>query len=486
MQLLNYITLGMALLAAAPSSQGNAQERTSNNISTHLSFGDFDGDALLDALELGSDGRMRVLRNTGDGDFEDITYRSGLAGLSGIRYVSMSDFDGDGSQDLVIASNAGVDVFRSRTDGSFAPVGMESGVQLQGAVRAEWTDVDKDGDPDLVVWTAKEKRVLRNEDGLFAGGAGLGGAKARPVNDQLSSIGRAASAGFGCAPALADLGDPGACLLASSVPTLGMLYPVSDQWFIDAASGNMGILNNSPQTKLDVQGSVRARIMGFRFPDLTLQTSADNPGPQGQIGDQGPTGATGATGPTGATGAEGDPGLQGGQGPTGPTGPVGPVGDNGATGANGVNGTAGAGYAGLKILMLGIAEFEPEDSNEPADRPSARRGIFIDDTNSNAPLVAAVSLPEGALISKMIFSYADFSSRGLRAELRRGTFATGNSFLLAGLSSIEVNAFGARSVDLAHTVSNAGVVYFVSVRPTTSWDGDILQLKSVHLEYTLP
>ena len=100
--------------------------------------------------------------------------------------------------------------------------------------------------------------------------------------------------------------------------------------------------------------------VGLRFPDGTIQYTANLTGPAGPQGPAGPAGANGldgTTGPQGPAGANGLDGATGPQGPagangldgaTGPQGPAGPTGANGLDGATGPQGPAGpAGANGL-------------------------------------------------------------------------------------------------------------------------------------------
>ncbi len=87
---------------------------------------------------------------------------------------------------------------------------------------------------------------------------------------------------------------------------------------------------------LTVNGLVESTVGGVKFPDGTMQATAQLVGPPG---------ATGAPGPQGIEGIQGDPGpqgIQGLQGNQGNPGPVGPQGIQGVPGTNGSDGSAGA------------------------------------------------------------------------------------------------------------------------------------------------
>jgi hypothetical protein len=85
--------------------------------------------------------------------------------------------------------------------------------------------------------------------------------------------------------------------------------------------------------------------IGLRFPDGTIQYTANLSGPAGPPGPQGPAGANGldgAPGPAGPQGPAGANGLDGAPGPAGPQGPAGANGLDGAPGPAGPQGPAGA------------------------------------------------------------------------------------------------------------------------------------------------
>jgi len=98
-----------------------------------------------------------LLRNKGDGTFEDVTEKAGLAGanLDFSFGVAAGDFDNDGRTDLFIC-NAGRNVlYRNNGNGTFTDVTTGSGLDRKPAdllsVCAAWFDYDNDGLLDLVV-----------------------------------------------------------------------------------------------------------------------------------------------------------------------------------------------------------------------------------------------------------------------------------------------------------------------------------------------
>lgn len=87
---------------------------------------DYDGDGFDDLL-FGSGDQIALYRNHGDGSFEDVTERAGLAGLRHVNSAILADLDNDGDPDLVagvflgpnrLFRNGGTGVFTDVTEGS--------------------------------------------------------------------------------------------------------------------------------------------------------------------------------------------------------------------------------------------------------------------------------------------------------------------------------------------------------------------------------
>ena len=97
-----------------------------------------------------------LLRNRGDGTFEDRTSAAGLTGGdSGYNVgVAAGDYDSDGDTDLFLANQGANTLLRNNGDGTFADVSAGSGISKPAntlSVGAAWFDYDNDRLLDLVV-----------------------------------------------------------------------------------------------------------------------------------------------------------------------------------------------------------------------------------------------------------------------------------------------------------------------------------------------
>ncbi len=98
-----------------------------------------------------------LLRNRGDGSFEDVTAKAGLAGETlGFSFgVAAGDYDNDGNEDLFICNAGRNTLYHNNGDGTFSDVTEGSGLERKPdnllSVAAAWVDYDNDGLLDLVV-----------------------------------------------------------------------------------------------------------------------------------------------------------------------------------------------------------------------------------------------------------------------------------------------------------------------------------------------
>jgi hypothetical protein len=160
-----------------------------------------------------------LLHNRGDGTFEDVTRKAGLAGEDlGFSFgVAAGDYDNDGYPDLFICNAGRNALYHNNRDGTFTDVTQMSGIGGKPAntlsMGAAWFDYDNDGLLDLIVsnytvWTPETdircgrdnidsycnpRRYVSVSDRLYHN---LGNGKFADVTEQ-SGIGKELGKGMG-------------------------------------------------------------------------------------------------------------------------------------------------------------------------------------------------------------------------------------------------------------------------------------------------
>jgi hypothetical protein len=148
---------------------------------------DYDGDGWLDIYAVNgatmpgldkSDPKFhnRLYRNRGDGAFEDVTERAGVAGKGYDQGVAAADYDNDGRVDLFVAGLRANVLYRNKGDGTFEDVTARAGLASPDpdygtlwSVAAAFFDYDKDGWLDLFVsnycvWDPKTEPICNRPE----------------------------------------------------------------------------------------------------------------------------------------------------------------------------------------------------------------------------------------------------------------------------------------------------------------------------------
>ena len=124
-------------------------------------------------------GRATLYRNRGDGSFEDVSQKSGVAAVKGVyAFTSVAaDLNADGWTDLYVASDSTPSVFlRNNKDGTFSEIGAETGTAFnehgfeQGGMGVAVGDFNGDGRLDLIKtnFAGDHPNVYRNQGrGIF-------------------------------------------------------------------------------------------------------------------------------------------------------------------------------------------------------------------------------------------------------------------------------------------------------------------------------
>ena len=302
-----FLALGAGLLADPSGPSGDGVSAASE--STVFAWADLDGDGLDDAAAIDSTGTVRLLANAGNGRLHDVSAAAGLAGVTGATFALWKDYDDNGAPDLLVGTESGPSRLFANRAGSLIEVTETLGLNHLGADRsARWVDYDRDGLEDLHVVTSLGNHLYHAVGSAESGTTdaferidlpavvaphsgvealllqalqpGASGALSMAVSSGAAgSSGPAASTlmaptptTFSTSTVVADNGRPfqgatvisavcppsledqvgGECLQASSIPTLGDLYPLSQELFVDSTTGYVGLGTTSPDELLQI------------------------------------------------------------------------------------------------------------------------------------------------------------------------------------------------------------------------------------------
>lgn len=145
----------------------------------NICHSDYNNDGYPDVLVLrggwlNKDGLFpnSLLRNNGDGTFDDVTEEAGLLSFHPAQTASWGDYDHDGWVDLFIGNESyneeihACELFHNNGDGTFTDVASEVGLTVVGFVKGVvWGDYNNDGWSDLYISNLLGSNLLFRNDG---------------------------------------------------------------------------------------------------------------------------------------------------------------------------------------------------------------------------------------------------------------------------------------------------------------------------------
>lgn len=113
-----------------------------------------------------------LLRNNGDGTFDDVTEAAGLLSLHPTQTATWLDFNNDGWIDLFVGNETvpgdvnPCELYRNNHDGTFSEIALVSGIDALGLIKSVHSgDFNNDGLPDIYLSCRGQPNVLYRNEG---------------------------------------------------------------------------------------------------------------------------------------------------------------------------------------------------------------------------------------------------------------------------------------------------------------------------------
>ena len=233
--------------------------------------GDLNGDGQLDLYLVSPDANVALVGD-GLGGFLDETEELGLVDRGDGKSAELTDLDGDGTADLLLHNASSDAIFWGSRLGGFerdentpevlpaggAPLAapMQSGgatteESVAGRGSSPGAEPQPGPAPAAPGGPGAPRRIPLG--GSPAGGSSSG-ATAIGVVTTPTGPRTGAPHGLFCADELRDQATGSCGIEASSIPTLGQLFPISTELFVDGATGDVGIGTVEPIVDLHVVG----------------------------------------------------------------------------------------------------------------------------------------------------------------------------------------------------------------------------------------
>jgi Tfp pilus assembly protein PilF len=165
-------------------------KKPANSTHSVLAVTDFDnmGEMYLyasDAIGNSSSSECRLMKNE-TGSFQPVRVMGGISHDGRDMDAAFADYDNDGYQDLFVATNKGIILYKNQGDGTFAEQNAEIGLRSSAnGNKMLFADFDQDGDLDLFLACSNGNKFYRNNgNGTFTEQAavmGLSGGAGSPV-----------------------------------------------------------------------------------------------------------------------------------------------------------------------------------------------------------------------------------------------------------------------------------------------------------------